>query len=138
MRTPPTSHPFKEGHHCLKQTEIDSVSPDRTKARTAVGGCRVGPELSWKKRIKQAGYPTVVVMLRERTIEAGEVKLQVLEGQLHAASLSQSKLNVMIDSISAGNCHTLQPGAFRLYKQRFVKEFGHAEWKSRFQKWRRC
>ena len=70
-----------EGNAILEQAKIDSVlapykGPDRQLSDIETARSEL------EKAYHAAGYPTVVVMLPEQTIDAGVVKLQVLEGRL--------------------------------------------------------
>ena len=70
-----------EGNEILEQAKIDSVlTPYKGSDRRLSDIESARSEL--EKAYHAAGYPTVVVMLPEQTIDAGVVKLQVLEGRL--------------------------------------------------------
>jgi hemolysin activation/secretion protein len=74
-----------------------------------------------EKAYHAAGYPTVVVMLPEQTIDAGVVKLQVLEGRLVNITVTG---NEHYDRFNIrGKLPSLQPGAL-IYEPTFVKELG--------------
>lgn len=76
-----------------------------------------------EKAYHKAGYPTVVVMLPEQTIEEGIVKLQVLEGRLVHITVTGNQHYSW--SNIRGKLPSLQPGAL-IYEPTFVKELGTA------------
>jgi hemolysin activation/secretion protein len=109
-----------EGNEILEQAKIDSVlqpykGPDRQL------GDIESARSELEKAYHTAGYPTVVVMLPEQTIESGVVKLQVLEGRLVNITVTGNqhfdRLNIR------GKLPSLQPGAL-IYEPTFVKELG--------------
>ena len=109
-----------EGNAILEQAKVDSVlqpykGPDRQLSDIESARSEL------EKAYHQAGYPTVVVMLPEQTIESGVVKLQVLEGRLVQIMVTGNQhydwLNIR------GKLPSLQPGAL-IYEPTFVKELG--------------
>jgi hemolysin activation/secretion protein len=107
-----------EGNAILEQAKIDSVlQPYKGSDRQFADIESARSEL--EKAYQAAGYPTVVVMLPEQTIEAGVVKLQVLEGRLVHITVTGNqhydRLNIR------GKLPSLQPGAL-IYEPTFVKE----------------
>lgn len=109
-----------EGNAILEQDKIDSLlqpykGPDRR--LSDIESARIELE----KAYHTAGYPTVVVMLPEQTIESGVVKLHVLEGRLVHITVTgnehYSRLNIR------GKLPSLQPGVL-IYEPTFVKELG--------------
>ena len=109
-----------EGSEILDQAKIDSVlAPYKGSDRQLSDIELARSEL--EKAYHTAGYPTVVVMLPEQTIEAGVVKLQVLEGRLVNITVTGNeyydRLNIR------GKLPSLQPGVL-IYEPTFVKELG--------------
>src|SRR6185295_8693546 len=107
-----------EGNAILEQAKIDSVlQPYKGSDRRFADIESARSEL--EKAYQAAGYPTVVVMLPEQTIEAGVVKLQVLEGRLVHITVTGNqhydRLNIR------GKLPSLQPGTL-IYEPTFVKE----------------
>jgi hemolysin activation/secretion protein len=108
-----------EGNTILEQAKIDSVLQPYKGADRQLGDIE-SARSELEKAYHTAGYPTVVVMLPEQTIEAGEVKLQVLEGRLvHIRSRATS---IIVGSISE---EIAVLAARRLaHEPTFVKELG--------------
>ncbi len=109
-----------EGNTILEQAKIDSVlRPYKGSGRQLSDIESARSEL--EKAYHAAGYPTVVVMLPEQTIEAGVVNLQVLEGRLVHITVTG---NEHYDRFNIrGKLPSLQPGAL-IYEPTFVKELG--------------
>ena len=109
-----------EGSEILEQAKIDSVlEPYKGVDRKLSDIETARSEL--EKAYHAAGYPTVVVMLPEQTIDAGVVKLQVLEGRLVTITVTG---NEHYDRFNIrGKLPSLQPGAL-IYEPTFVKELG--------------
>lgn len=109
-----------EGNTILDQAKIDAVlQPYKGSNRQLSDIESARSEL--EKAYHAAGYPTVLVMLPEQTIDTGVVRLQVLEARL-------------VEITVTGNEHynwlsireklpSIQPGAL-LYEPTFVKELG--------------
>ena len=109
-----------EGNEILEQAKIDSVLQPYKGSDRQLGDIE-SARSELEKSYHTAGYPTVVVMLPEQTIEAGVVKLQVLEGRLVHITVTGNqhydRLNIR------GKLPSLQPGAL-IYEPTFVKELG--------------
>jgi hemolysin activation/secretion protein len=109
-----------EGNAILEQAMIDSLlapykGPDRQLSDMETARNEL------EKAYHAAGYPTVVVMLPEQTIDAGVVKLQVLEGRLVNITITG---NEHYDRFNIrGKLPSLQPGAL-IYEPTFIKEMG--------------
>ncbi len=75
--------------------------------------------LQLEKTYHQAGYPTVLVVLPEQTIEDGMVRLNVVEGRLLNIHVTGNhyfdRYNIL------GKLPSLRPGAL-LYEPKFIKE----------------
>ena len=109
-----------DGSTILEQAKIDSVlQPYKGSDRQISDIETARSEL--EKAYHAAGYPTVVVMLPEQTIDAGVVKLQVVEGRLVQITVTgnehYSRFNIR------SKLPSLQPGAL-VYEPTFVKELG--------------
>ena len=109
-----------EGSAILEQAKIDAVlRPYKGSDRQLSDIESARSEL--EKAYHAAGYPTVVVMLPEQTIDTGVVKLQVLEGRLLQITVTG---NEHYDWVSIREkLPSVQPGAL-LYEPTFVKELG--------------
>src|SRR5574341_660356 len=109
-----------EGNTILEQAKIDSVlEPYKGLDRQLSDIESARSEL--EKAYHSAGYPTVVVMLPEQTIEAGVVNLQVLEGRLVHITVTGNEHYTWFNI--RGKLPSLQPGAL-IYEPTFVKELG--------------
>ncbi len=109
-----------EGNTILEQAKIDAVlepykGPDRRLSDIEAARGEL------EKAYHAVGYPTVVVMLPEQTIEAGMVRLQVLEGRLVHITVTGNEHYSW--SNIRGKLPSLQPGAL-IYEPTFVKELG--------------
>jgi hemolysin activation/secretion protein len=116
-RFPITSY-VVEGSEILPQAKIDAVlEPYKGADRQLSDVEAARGEL--EKAYQKAGYPTVVVMIPEQTIESGVVKLQVVEGRLVEITVTGNehyeRFNIRQKMPS------LQPGVL-LYEPTFVKE----------------
>jgi hemolysin activation/secretion protein len=109
-----------EGSTILEQAKIDAVlQPYKGSDRRLSDIETARSEL--EKAYHAAGYPTVVVMLPEQTIDTGVVRLQVLEGRLVEITVTG---NEHYDWLSIREkLPSIQPGAL-LYEPTFVKELG--------------
>ena len=109
-----------EGNAILEQVKIDSIlNPYKGSDRKLSDIESARSEL--EKAYHAAGYPTVVVMLPEQTIDAGVVKLQVLEGRLVNITVTG---NEHYDRFNIrGKLPSLQPGVL-IYDPIFSKEMG--------------
>ena len=111
-----------EGNTILEQAKIDSVlEPYKGSDRQLSDIETARNEL--EKAYHTAGYPTVVVMLPEQTIDAGVVKLQVLEGRLVHITVTGNEHYSWVNIRQ--KLPSLQPGAL-IYEPTFVKELGAA------------
>jgi hemolysin activation/secretion protein len=109
-----------EGNTILEQAKIDAVlEPYKGSDRRLSDIEAARSEL--EKAYHAAGYPTVVVMLPEQTIDAGVVKLQVLEGRLVHITVTGNEYYSW--SNIRGKLPSLQPGAL-IYEPTFVRELG--------------
>lgn len=109
-----------EGSTILDQSKIDEVlQPYKGSDRRLSDIESARSEL--EKTYHAAGYPTVVVMLPEQTIDTGVVKLQVLEGRLMQITVTGNEHYSWL-SIRE-KLPSIQPGAL-LYEPTFVKELG--------------
>ena len=109
-----------EGNTILEQVKIDAaLQPYKGSDRRLNDIETARSEL--EKAYHAAGYPTVVVMLPEQTIDTGVVRLQVLEGRLVEITVTG---NEHYDWLSIREkLPSIQPGAL-LYEPTFVKELG--------------
>jgi len=111
-----------EGNAILEQAKIDStLQPYKGSGRRLSDIESARSEL--EKAYHTAGYPTVVVMLPEQSIEAGVVKLQVLEGRLVHITVTGNEHYSWFNIRE--KLPSLQPGAL-IYEPTFVKELGTA------------
>src|SRR5262245_46580187 len=109
-----------EGNTILEQAKIDEVlEPYKGSDRRLRDIETARSEL--EKIYHTAGYPTVVVMLPEQTIEAGVVKLQVLEGRLTHITVTGNEYYSWVNIRE--KLPSVQPGAL-IYEPTFVKELG--------------
>ncbi len=109
-----------EGSTILEQAKIDSVlQPYKGSDRKLSDIESARSEL--EKAYHAAGYPTVVVMVPEQTIDAGAVKLQVVEGRLVQITVTGNEHYSRFSIRS--KLPSLQPGAL-VYEPTFVKELG--------------
>lgn len=109
-----------EGNTILEQAKVDAtLEPFKGSDRTLADIESARSEL--EKAYHVAGYPTVVVMLPEQTIEAGVVRLNVMEGRLLQITVTGNEhyswLNIR------RKLPSVYPGAL-LYEPTFVKELG--------------
>lgn len=109
-----------EGSTILEQVKIDSVLQPYKGSDRKLGDIETARS-ELEKAYHAAGYPTVVVMLPEQTIDAGVVKLQVVEGRLVQITVTGNE-HYSRFSIRA-KLPSLQPGAL-VYEPTFVKELG--------------
>ena len=109
-----------EGNTILQQAKIDSVLESYKGSDRQLSDIETARS-ELEKTYHAAGYPTVVVMLPEQTIDAGVVKLQVLEGRLVHITVTGNE-HYSWFSIR-GKLPSLQPGAL-IYEPTFVKELG--------------
>ena len=111
-----------EGNTILEQPKIESIlDPYKGSGRRLSDIENARSEL--EKAYHAAGYPTVVVMLPEQTIEEGVVKFQVLEGRLVHITVTGNEHYSWVNI--RGKLPSLQPGAL-IYEPTFVKELGTA------------
>jgi hemolysin activation/secretion protein len=109
-----------DGNTILEQATIDKVlAPYKGSGRRLSDIDTARSEL--EKAYHTAGYPTVVVMLPEQTIDAGVVRLQVLEGRLVHITVTGNEYYSW--SNIRGKLPSLQPGAL-IYEPTFLKEMG--------------
>src|SRR5262245_27271020 len=107
-----------EGNTILEQAKIDAVlEPFKGPGRRLSDIETARSEL--EKAYHSAGYPTVAVMLPEQTIEAGVVKLQVLEGRLAHITVTGNEYYSWVNIRE--KLPSVQPGAL-IYEPTFVKE----------------
>jgi len=111
-----------DGNTILEQEKIDSILEQYKGADRRLSDIE-SARSELEKAYHKAGYPTVVVMLPEQTIEEGIVKLQVLEGRLVHITVTGNQHYSW--SNIRGKLPSLQPGAL-IYEPTFIKELGTA------------
>ncbi|MCP9443007.1 MAG: hypothetical protein NNA20_10455 [Nitrospira sp.] len=107
-----------EGSSLLSQDKIDEVLGQfKGRGKTIRDIERARIEL--EKAYQRLGYPTVLVVVPEQTVEQGMIKMDVIEGRLSNVSVTENRY------FSAGNISRKLPAARSgtlLYEPDFVKQ----------------